>query len=267
MAAAAGAFPIDEVGVISATILGLTLRQAVAISNNGWVNLVDFEGFTTDDIEKWISDTARIPLNRGGVNFPSVRARRICALSYWVNRRILRGTPVVAAEFTAGELAQALADYPIMDMMKEEDETVDKPESFNYDKWVDWQESMITYLKGKKNVTKTVPLYYVIRPDTAPATMSEDDEIIFNASHTSAAFNSDNKTVHQVLTELTIGTEADHWISDHRRSQNGRQAWMDLCNHYDGPAKGDKRVTVARHDIKIIHYRNESSFSFEKYST
>ena len=29
---------------------------------------------------------------------------------------------------------------------------------------------------------------------------------------------------------------------------------------------GQKRVTVARHDIKIMIYNNESSFSFEKYS-
>ena len=44
-------------------------------------------------------------------------------------------------------------------------------------------------------------------------------------------------------------------------------AWSKLCNHYDGPAEGDKHITIARNDIKILHYKNESSFSFEQYST
>jgi hypothetical protein len=64
-----------------------------------------------------------------------------------------------------------------------------------------------------------------------------------------------------------LGTDADQWIKAHKRSQDGCAAWIALCEHYDGPAEGDKRVTVARSDITLVHYKNESSFSFEKYST
>ena len=126
---------------------------------------------------------------------------------------------------------------------------------------------MLTKFSSSINVTKTVPLYYVIRPSNPPAVPKEEDEIIFNANHTGASYSTDNKTVHQTLTELTNGTDADQWIKQHRRTQDGRAAWLGLCNHYDGPAEGDKRVAIACHDINIIHYRNESSFSFEKYST
>ena len=134
----------------------------------------------------------------------------------------------------------------------------------DYNKWVNWQDSVITYLKGKKNVTKNIPLYYIIRPLPPPDEPSEEDEIIYNANHTGAAYSTDNKTVHQTLTELTNVTDADQWIKQYRRTQDGRAAWIALCNHYDGPAEGDKRVAIARHDLKILHYRNESSFSFEK---
>ena len=264
---AANAFPNTEIGRISNDIIGFSRNQAVALDANGWENLSDLSGYTTSDIESWTTSISRLAVNCGGVTIASVRIRKLCALNYWVNRRILRGVAPTEADFNAAALATALLDYPIDDMKRQATDSVTKPESFTYDKWVDWQDSVITYLKGKKNVTKTIPLYYVIRPLLPPVHPSEEDEIIFNASHTGAAYSADNKTVHQTLTELTNGTDADQWIKQHRRTQDGRAAWTGLCNHYDGPAEGDKRVAIARHDIKIIHYRNESSFSFEKYST
>ena len=121
-----------------------------------------------------------------------------------------------------------------------------------------------------KNIKKTVLLYYVIRkkPNPIPlANMTEEDEIIYHAPHTGAAFIADNKQVHTYLTELTNGTDADQWIKHHKRTQNGKQAWIDLCNHYDGAAEGSKRVAVSRSDIQILHYKNEASFPFEQYST
>ena len=260
-------YPDNEVGRISENILGLTESQARAISTNGWVNLSDFQGYDTDDIKSWTSSISKIPAARGGVVFASVRTRRICAIAYWVNMKFLRGDDIVEAEFTAAELTNSLVDFPIADMQKNSEDNVDKPELFSYDKWVDWQERIITYLKGTKNVTKNIPLYYVIRPNDEPDDPTDEERIIFNASLEGAAFRVDNNTVHQILTELTNGTDADQWIKEHRRTQNGREAWMALCNHYDGPAEGDKRVTVARHDLKTLHYKNESSFSFEKYST
>ena len=263
----ANAYPNTPVGRISEDLMGLTHNQAIALNTNGWENLTDFEGYTTSNIENWVKDIAKVAVNRGGVLFASVRIRRLCALNYWINRRILRGVIPLEAEFDEDALTSALADYPIEDMRRSGADLVTKPEMFDYDKWVNWQDSVITYLKGKKNVTRNIPLYYIIRPLPPPDEPSEEDEIIYNANHTGAAYSTDNKTVHQTLTELTNGTDADQWIKQYRRSQDGRAAWIALCNHYDGPAEGDKRVAIARHDLKILHYRNESSFSFEKYST
>ena len=264
------AYPGNEVGLISEDVLQITIPQATALSNNGWVNLMDFRGYTSKDIDDWAASSSRIPLNRGGINFPTVRIRRVKALAYWVNRRILRGINVIPQEFDAAALTSAQTDYPIADMELNSTDDVQSPEAFTYAKWTDWQDSVITFLKGKRNVNKTVPLYYVIRkePNTiAAGDMTELDEIIYHAPHTGAAYIRDRKQVHTYLTELTNGTDADQWIKDHRRTHDGRAAWISLCNHYDGPAEGDKRVTVARSDITLVHYRNESSFSFEKYST
>jgi hypothetical protein len=263
-------YPDNEVGMISEEILEITIPQATALSNNGWVNLMDFRGYTSKDIDNWMTSSSRIPLNRGGINFPTVRARRVKALAYWVNRRILRGVEVIPQDFDEEALISAQTDYPIADMELDATDDAQSPETFSYPKWIDWQDSVITFLKCKKNVSKTIPLYYVIRKEPNPIAagdMTELDEIIYHTPHTGAAYIRDNKQVHTYLTELTNGTEADQWIKEYRRTHDGRAAWIALCNHYDGPAEGDKRVTVARSDITLVHYRNESSFSFEKYST
>ena len=90
------------------------------------------------------------------------------------------------------------------------------------------------------NITKDIPLYYIIRPDVAPPNPSEEEEIIYHAPLAGAKFKLDNQKVHQILTELTTGTDASQWIKDHRRKQDGRGAWKNLCSHYDGNAEGDK---------------------------
>jgi hypothetical protein len=50
-------------------------------------------------------------------------------------------------------------------------------------------------------------------------------------------------------------------------AQDGRRAWNEVISHYDGPAEGDKRVTAARSNLSNLHYKNGTSFNFEKYST
>ena len=61
----------------------------------------------------------------------------MCALNYWVNRRIIRGVPCLVPEFTVVETRKAVIEYPILDMLKETDATVEKPDSFKYEKWVE----------------------------------------------------------------------------------------------------------------------------------
>ena len=73
---------------------------------------------------------------------------------------------------------------------------------------------------------------------------STSDEIIYNASHTGREFETDNKEFHRILYELTLGIDAVEWIKTYRFRHDGRAAWIALCEHYYGPAEGDKRVTV-----------------------
>ena len=195
----AAAYPATEVGLLAQNVLSLTANQAIALDTNGWVDASDFEGYSTEDIQSWITTTARLAVNRGGVVFPSTKAKRIFALAHWVNRKILRGKPVNPNEFQPAILTEALADYPIHDMALSAKDDVDKPEQFTYEKWTDWQDSVVTFLKSKKSIKKTIPLYYVIRKEPnpiLPGDMTEEDDIVYHAPHSGAAYKADNKSVH-----------------------------------------------------------------------
>ena len=68
---------------------------------------------------------------------------------------------------------------------------------FKYDECIDWQKSVITYITDKKSVTlsASISLYYMICTEPclflAPE-KSLSDKIIYNASHTRRAFETDN---------------------------------------------------------------------------
>ena len=83
-----------------------------------------------------------------------------------------------------------------------------------YDEWIDWQKSVITYLTSKKigTLSASIYIYYVIRTEPCPIAApdkSPSGEIIYNASDTGRAFETDNKEVHRILDELTLGTDVE----------------------------------------------------------
>ena len=263
------AAPNDLVITVTEHVLQLTQAQRTAITNNGWIRLVDFRDFGYNEMKDWVDKIEKRAVNRGGVNFGSVAFKKLQALAYWCNQQILRGKTLDCANFTGDVLRQAMTDYQIDYEESKRESDAQLPSKFVYDEWVDWQQSVITYLKSKKGV-RNIPLYYVIRkePCTIPIDeMQPIDEITYNAPHEGRAYEVDNKEVHRLIEELTNGTDASDWIKSFRRSRNGKGAWNALCEHYDGPAEGDKRITIARSNIQQAFYKNEQIFSFEKYST
>ena len=57
----ANRYPNNELGLITCNILGFSRVQCNAISDNGWVNLEDLEGFKSADITTWARSHARVP--------------------------------------------------------------------------------------------------------------------------------------------------------------------------------------------------------------
>ena len=105
MANIAAAYPANEMGVVSQLILRLSVDQAHAVSTNGWQTMQDFEGYSTQELKTWVKQASRTPTLGQGVlptyitAFSTTQTRRLCGLAHWVNRRILRGAPLLPLEF------------------------------------------------------------------------------------------------------------------------------------------------------------------------
>ena len=111
---------------------------------------------------------------------------------------ILRGHTLVCDGFDSAMMRQSMDESEIHYSKSKHDRDAQTPSKFKYDEWIDWQQSVITYLTSKKSVTPSasISLYYVIRTNPcliAAPEKSPSGEIIYNASHTVRAFETDNK--------------------------------------------------------------------------
>ena len=197
----AAAPPNDLVTTICANALSLTSIQRGAIVNSGWDRLAYFQCFNYDRIQTWARESNRLPASRGGCYFGSVVMAKLQGLEYWANQMLLLGHTLVCNDFDSAIMRQSMDDAKIHYAKSKRDSDSQTPSKFNYYEWIDWQKSVITYLTSTKSVTPSasISLYYVIH--TKPCLIADPDKspsykIIYNASHTVRAFETDNKEVH-----------------------------------------------------------------------
>ena len=166
---------------------------------------------------------------------------KLQGLAYLLNQMLLRGKTLVCHGFDSAMMWQSMDDAKIHYAESKRDSDAKTPSKFKYDEWIDWQQSVINYLTSKKSVNPAalISFYYLIRTNPfliAAPDKSSSDEIIYNASHTGRAFETDNKEVHRILDKITLGTDVSDCIKTYRRRRNGRAACIELFEHYDGPA-------------------------------
>ena len=75
-------------------------------------------------------------------------------------------------------------------------------------------------------------------------------------------FTRDSRKVIGILKELTLVNDAETWI---KCLKCVRKAMQELQAHYDGTPEGAQRKKVSRSDLKKGFYKNENTFTFEKY--
>lgn len=110
----------------------------------------------------------------------------------------------------------------------------------------------------------------MLREETAPiplGEMTERDRALYSYPLQGRHFSLDNMTAYRLLSDLVSGTSGYTWISEFDRAQNGRAAWLALVENYrEGGGQREKRMSAAVANIKALHYKNESVFSFEDFS-
>ena len=75
-------------------------------------------------------------------------------------------------------------------------------------------------------------------------------------------FIRDSRKFLDIIKELTLGTDAETWI---KGLQCGRKSMQELHAQYDVRSEGAWRNQVSIAYLKRIFYKNETTFTFEKY--
>ena len=96
--------------------------------------------------------------------------------------------------------------------------------------------------------------------------MNQRERALYQFPLNGRHFIDDNNTVYRLLCDLLIRTPSYVWVEQYDRSQNGRDAWMALVEHYEGGGQRKKRKSSALATLRFLHYKNESVFSFEDFS-
>jgi hypothetical protein len=108
---------------------------------------------------------------------------------------------------------------------------------------------------------------YIARAQLVPAAfVDEREERMFQMALNGPGFEEDNRAVYRLLKGYLIGTAGWAWIEPYNARENGRAAFWAWCDHYNGQGELSKRTSLAKSRVEALHYKNEQSMSFEKYT-
>ena len=208
-----------------------------------------------------------------------VQKQRIKSLVLWVKDQervgqalAFPGTTTQAQFRTA--LAEALErERRRKDQKKEGESYLDS--SFNTKlksalQWEKWAEELNTNLCQIVGV-RGVPLTYVIREGDMPvfdASLPYDEAVINAMTLTGQEFQQDARTVHKIIMKnVHEDSDAYTYIKTLIRHRNGRRDIKALRERYSSDATKQAIINKAKNDLQNLIYKNERSFSFEKFSS
>jgi hypothetical protein len=118
---------------------------------------------------------------------------------------------------------------------------------------------------------KGIPPSYVIREVAEP----EDSEVVYNdfmeecvARHPleGPRFIANRKRVHQLIRTFTQGEGSYQHIASNATKMNGRTDWLALLAFYEGSGNTAKMISKGEAMNRTLHYKKESTMSFEKFA-
>ena len=237
-------------------------------TDEGYQSLSDFADDTPEDFAKLAKDMASRRAAEGRLRLPHKVIKNIQALCFWATELTRKNKPLVAADFDQETLIRVKQERMMRTETKADPPSI-KPAKLDINKWADWSMQFRTYLSSIKG-SQLAPVDYIIRQDPSPlplADLPQTERDRYDYPLTGPHFKEDNTMVFGLLSDLVYDTPGWVYIQEHHRQQDGRAAWLSLFNHFEGGNQKEKRMIAAENQLKNLHYRNESVFSWEQFSS
>ncbi len=251
--------------------LGIPDAIAAALRDQGLQVFDDLNDLTKSDMDQ-ICKNCRKPGGGGnGVQLGQVQEKRLKMLLYFKRFLIKIQREFTVALATMANLTRAYALYE-REKTHDEVEVADPIQFTKEEQAREVIESLENYFSLKYGTAK-VPLSYVTRPNAEAPDGNADpgfgnyssmiDEAIERSRHTGEDFADDNKMVWEVLRKSCHGGAGWAWIKKYKNSKNGRQALIDLKDHYMGRDHQSKIKAQAADIVKSAYYDGKArNFSF-----
>lgn len=258
--------PVEQVLLVC----GATADQVFAFETTEQLDeLQDYADLTASELAATVSSLSKRTNNEGKCIIPTKLHKNVKALCFWARERARQQLDLDEDLFDEDALLETKA------LMKLRDDNVAaapsiKPAKFAAATWHDWHTAFTTYLSNYKG-SQLAELDYITREHTVLPVghvhLNNRDRDLYKFPLTGAYFDEDNRTVYRMLADLMVGTDGYTWIEAYDRSQDGRAAWLNLVQHYNGGGQQEKAIARAEAIIKATHYKNESIFPFETFAS
>jgi len=251
------------------TVCGIAAQatRTMIINNEGFGSLADLGEMEGDrDVSEMAKRMASRSAAQGRVHLGTTHIKRIQALVWWVHDHQKRGLALVAADFTVAAMEAAKASKRVANERGDIDASVKDLSKFVAEDF-DIHEDAFLNLLAQSSGSLKESIRYVVRAEVPPATFVDtQEERMFQLALDGPGFDEDNRSVFRLLKTFLIGTAGWAWIEPFNTTENGRAAFHAWADHYNGQGELSKRTSLAKSRIEGLHYKNEQSMSFEKYT-
>lgn len=135
-----------------------------------------------------------------------------------------------------------------------------------WDKWKEELETTLSQIIGSHGI----PLSYIIREDEAPNFRNDveyETAVIQGVALQGREYIQDAEIVHKIILQnITADSDAYTYVKRLIRNRNGRRSWLALRERYSGDAARQTVINQAKKSLQNLRYKNERSFTFEKFS-
>jgi len=199
-------------------------------------------------------------MDTAGIPSTAIQISLIKSLHHYVKRMAQLGIPInpIAITFELLEVENAL-----MEDSKAAATTTSKPRiGKDHTKWRAFRDVFTNYLYSIKGA-RGVPLSYVIRWD---GLQLEINDPIYTTPHNRELWKADNAEVFNILKRCALGGPGEVYVKGHAKSRNGRHAFLELNDIYDGATVIATKSSAAWKTICSTKFTGKRpNFDFQAY--
>jgi len=183
-----------------------------------------------------------------------------------VKDRQVRGVAITADDWDDAAMTAVMEQRHISKNEADKAPSVKDLGKFNPMEFEAYEDAFVNLLAQTTGV-RNVSLCYVVRDAVQPANLeTEEMRRMYQIQLAGEGYERDNRIVYQKLKEFLINTPGYAWIEEFNGTEDGRAAFRAWTDHYNGPGELDKRIKLAKAELKNLYYRNEKYLPFEVYT-